>query len=349
MRHFFSAGGQQPTAGGDTATISACTARRSFAILSASALAASTLFVGMAGSADAAVAPGGGRNADGTPTYVRDAHGLAAQMCTDALNCEPGEAPDIGAYFSAEADLGPLSAGWGIEAAFLEAADGTISTRAAVSNSALFRAEGLRPNRRYTIRGPWGSHTCLSNGQGELNNKNCMFERGGEAGGPLRTGPVKSLLRARFPVRGFLGADVPQRVTGSPTGFNRVTFTGPGVNVRTNLFLITGQLADNTPMAMVNRDRLRLGSRTSTRTVTKVIRHHSVGTATARARVSKAGDNPRSFRVDNNCRSVAAGRTCAIRVSYNPGRNDRFATLVIDDNTMAKPRRVDLVGRAPRR
>ena len=318
---------------------------RAAAVLAAAAVAAGTLAAG-AGSADAAVTAGAGRTADGEPVSEHDSAGQAVAFCTTPVLCEP-PAGIIGSYFSAEADAGPVSGSWNVEAAV----NLDLPTRPAmVSNSVMFRATGLRPNKTFTIRDPWGTHRCTTDASGRLDAKNCFFERGGESGGPFRLGPVKSFLRSQFPTAGFLGADAPQRVTGSPTGFNKLTVTGPGVNVQTKLFTVTSQLAPNTPMSLLDTDAIRLGSRHSTKPVTKVIRYRSVGTAAAKPRLSKAGANPVAFTVSSNCASVAPGRQCAIKVSYRPvvGR-DKSAVLVIDDNTLAKPRHVALTGVAPRR
>jgi hypothetical protein len=323
--------------------------RRTAAVASAAALAATTLLAGT--SADAAVVAGGGRNADRTPVSFHDSQGLAVQMCIDARLCEPADAAagDIGSYFSAEAQVGPVRAIWGIDAAFLEDAAGNLTNRPAVTNSALFRAEGLRPHARYTIEGPWGTHRCVTNADGALDNKNCIFGAGGEEGGTVAQGPVESLLFPSRAPRGFLGnLTVPQTVTGSPSGFNRVVVTGPGLTARANRFVLGGQLAANQPMSLLGKTALRLGSKANTRTVTKTLRLRSVGTAPVRAQIRKAGANPVAFKVTRTCGAVAPGRSCAIQVSYNPGAHDKKAVLVINDNTLAAPRRVTLTGIAPR-
>lgn len=320
--------------------------RRSAAVLSATALTA-TAVIAASNPAGAALSRGGAANDDGTPGFIRDRQGVAVQLCTDALQCEPAAAPDIGAYFSAEATLGPMRASWGIEAAFLENAAGAITNRAAVGNSALFRAEGLRANRRYTIRGPWGTHRCFTDERGRLDNKNCLFERGGEAGGPLAAGPIKTLLRAKFPpAGGFLGGDVAQRVTGSPTGFNRVTLDGPGVHTQTRFFTISGQLVDNTAMGMVSKRRIELGNERRVEPVTKRVVYRSVGTAPARVRIRKTGENPGAFKLNNSCSRVTLnpGRKCAVEITYTPMRENSKAQLVIDDNGIAAPRKVRLKG-----
>jgi hypothetical protein len=334
----------------DNATPSgSVTMRRSVVALAATALA-STALLGAVNTADAVVRPGPGRNADGTPVFIRDSNGMALQLCTDAVNCEPPVAPDIGSYFSAEASLGPMRAIWGIDAAFLEDEAGNPTNRAAVSNTALFRAEGLRANRRYTIRGPWGRHTCLSDARGRLDNKNCLFERGGEAGGALRGGPVKSFLRASASPAGFIGSlEIPRRVTGSPSGFNRVTLTGPGANFRTNLIAVSGELMDNLPMAAVRKDSLRMGNKNKARPTQRLLRVRNIGTAPLSVRIAKSGDNPGRFRVVNNCRGVAPGRACGIRVTYRPRPGAvNTAAMTLTTNGLRAPQRVTLTGIGPR-
>jgi hypothetical protein len=320
--------------------------RRSAAVLSATALAA-TAVAAASTPAGAALSRGGAANGDGTPGFIRDRQGIAVQMCTDNLQCEPAVSPDIGTYFAAEATVGPMRASWGVDAAFLEDAAGNISNRVGVSNSAVFRAEGLRPNRRYTIRGPWGQHRCFSDERGRLDNKNCLFERGGEAGGPLALGPIKTLLRAKFPpAGGFLGGDAAQRVTGSPTGFNRVTLDGPGVHAQSRFFTIGGQLVDDTAMGMLNKNRIKMGTKRNVAAVTKSVVYRSVGTAPARVRVSKAGENPGAFKLNNGCARVALnpGRRCTIEITYRPKAQNSVAQLVIDDNGIAARRTVRLRG-----
>jgi hypothetical protein len=346
MRHFFTAvNSRSPGRRGPSR------AYRSLAVVSAAAMAA-TAVLATSGTANAGVNPGGGRNADGTPRFVRDAQGIAMQLCANTLICEAAAEPGaIGSYYEAEATAGPLRASWSIEAEFLEDAAGGISSIPAVGNSAVFRAEGLRPNRRYTIRDPWRSYRCRTDNRGRLTNKTCLFEGGGEAGGPLRRGPMKSFLVPRFSVAAdVLGGLTGSRVTGSPTGFNRLTITGPRRFKRsTPFFVVAGQLAPDRAMGVLSRKRLRLVNRDNLRRVTKTIRYRNVGTATAVVRTRRTGQRG-AFSIDNNCRrGVAPRRACTIVVTYRPvrGRN-KAAALVVDDNTLAKPRSIALTGIAPR-
>jgi hypothetical protein len=165
----------------------------------------------------------------------------------------------------------------------------------------------------------------------------------------VRRGPVKSFLVPRFSVAsGLLGGLTGSRVLGSPSGFNRVSIKGPGVNARSRFFTVSGQLVANTPMGVVNRKDLRLGKRNNARRVTRTIRYRNVGTATARVRTRKTGQRG-AFRINNGCRGgVAPGRACAIKVTYRPTRRDKAARLVINDNTLAKPRSISLRGISPR-
>jgi hypothetical protein len=320
---------------------------RALVAVSAAALAATTILIGT-GSADAAVVAGAARNPDRTPVLFKDGQGLALQLCTDARFCEPVDPADpaeIGSYFSAEAQVGPVRAIWGIDAAFLEDAAGDVSDRPGVTSSALFRAEGLRPNARYTIKGPWGTHRCTTDADGALDNKNCLFERGGEAAGTVAGGPVKSFLFSSGAPRGFLGGvEVPRTVTGSPSGFNTVMVTGPGANFRASRFVLGGEMVADQPMGLVGRTAMRLGGKQNVRPVTKTIVYRSVGSASARLRISKAGANPAAFKVSRNCGAIAPRTACRIDVAYRPGLHDKKAVLVIDDNTLAPKRRVSLTG-----
>jgi hypothetical protein len=319
---------------------------RALVAVSAAALAATTLLAGV-GSANAAIVAGAARNPDRTPVLYKDTNGIALQLCTDAVNCEPVDpaAGEIGSYFSADVQVGPIRAIWGVDAAFLENAAGQLTTRPGVTNSALFRATGLRPNARYTIQGPWGTHSCTADAQGDLNNKNCIFEGGGEAGGTVGRGPVKTFLVPSRAPRGFLGnLAVAQTVTGSPTGFNKVHVSGPGLNATSNRFVLGGQLAANQPMGMVSTTAMKLGSRSNVKKVTKTITYRSVGTAPARVQVRRAGANPVAFKVSRNCGAVDPHTSCKISVTYKPGAHDKKAALVINDNTLAPPHRVSLTG-----
>jgi Big-like domain-containing protein len=321
--------------------------RRAAALFSASALAATAL-IATAGSAGAVVTAGGAADPEGRPGFFTDSQGIRLALCTNAVNCEPADPVDPlhGGYFAAEAQAGPVLAIYGIETAEGEDAAGNPNGQAIVANVARFRGD-LAANRQYRIQGPWGTHSCLTAADGELD---CIVEAGGEAGTPVGGGPVKTFLRrVSGAPAGFLGdLETAGPVTGSPTGFNRVVVRGPAGNIvgQTNLFSVQGQMAANTPMANLSTDALRMGSGTNARPVTRNIRFSSFGTAPATPQVTKLGANPGRFAVDTSaCAAVAAGRACNIRVTYTPQNNrDASARLRIGTGIPGSARQVSLQG-----
>lgn len=320
---------------------------RPTALLAAAVLAASGIAATMAG-ADAAVTARGGENAQGTPSYYRDAEGLALQLCTDgnANLCEPAVGDHIGVYFSAEAARGPLRAIYGVEA--VQNADNPAGDPL-VSNGARFRVRGARPNTTYTIKDPWRTTRFRTNGQGDADVRR---ETGGDPD-TVRNGHVSTFLHA-VSRRGadFIGsANLTTAVFGSPSGFNKVRMTGGGQTLTIERFTLMGQKRDNTAMSSLNRRSLRLGNGTAS-AVTRSVRYSSFGTAAARPTVRKGGTNPGAFSVRETCASQAPGSGCDIIVTFRPrehANSVRRAFLTIDDNGLAAPRRVSLTGVGVRR
>jgi len=322
------------------------------ALLSVAALATTGL-IAAAAPAGAAVTTGGQADESGRPAFVRDAAGIALALCTGA-HCEPADPADPlhGGYFSAEATAGGVTAIFGIETAAAEdPATEEPTDQASLANVARFRGENLRPGGRYTIKHPWGTTTVFADDRGDLD---VVRETGGEAGTPLGSGVVKTFLRRLTAPAGFLGnLDTAGPVTGSPTGFNRVQVTGPGVDAATQRFIVNGRLRANTAMTSVETKALRLGSRTKARPSVATIPVSSFGTAAADLTVTKSGANPGAFRVQTPA-AVASGSSADIRVTYTPTANrNASATLTIADNGLAAPRQVKLTGiandtRAPR-
>ncbi len=313
---------------------------RSAAMLSIAALAVSGL-VTAAGPANAVVTQGGGDNAQGVPSFYRDAEGLALQLCVDAneVNCEPPVDDHLGVYFAADATAGPLTAIYGVEAV-QDPEAGPL-----VTSGARFRIQGARPNTTYTIRDPWGSNTCRTDATG---GADCRLESGGEAG-TVAAGHVTTFLRSlRQPASAFIGNhDLISRVTGSPTGFNRVTMTGGGQSFTTDQFSLMGQKLDDTAMSSVSTRSLSLGRPQRVEPVTRATRYASFGTAEAVPAARLTGRNPGAFIVRDNCGSQAPGSACAYEVTFRPRQHKNRtmrAVLVIDDNSLAAPRRVSLKG-----
>jgi hypothetical protein len=86
--------------------------------------------------------------------------------------------------------------------------------------------------------------------------------------------------------------------------------------------------------------------------VVRNVRYTSFGTAAARPTIRMAGLNPGAFEVRNQCGAVAPGSACNIVVTFRPRQhvNDTVhARLLIDDNGLAAPRRVQLKGVGLRR
>jgi methionine-rich copper-binding protein CopC len=318
---------------------------RSSVLLSVAALA-TTGMIAAAAPAGAAVTTGGGADARNRPGFVRDDQGIALALCADAVNCEPADAADPlhGGYFAAEAAVGPFRIIFGIETAAGEDAAGNPTDQAIVANVARFRAEGLRPGGRYVVKDPWGSTTVFADNQGDVD---FLAEGGGEAGSPLGSGPVKTFLRRLNAPAGFLGnLDTAGRVTGSPTGFNRVQITGPGVNATQRNFIVNGQLRPNMAMSTVNTPSLKLGSITKATASVGRVNVSSFGSAALSLNVTKGGANPSAFAVTNNCAAAAPGSACNVTVSYTPRANrDVSAVLTLDDPADLTPaRRVTVTG-----
>ena len=315
--------------------------RRSAALLSVAAFAATGLVASM-GPANAAVTPGGGLNDQNVPSFYKDANGVALQLCVDAneVLCEPPADGHIGVYFAADAAAGPLSAIYAVEAA-----EDEVTGDPLVSQLTRYRLDGARPNTRYTIRDPWGTRSCSTDASG---TGDCRFETNG-AFGTVQDGRISTFLRSvARPAALFIGnADVTGRVAGSPTGFNKLSVTGGGRTFTTDQFTLMGQKRDNTAMSAVNTDQLEMGRPRNAEPVVRNVRYVSFGTADARPTARLTGVDPGAFRVQNQCGAVAPGSACNLVVTFRPRQhvNDTVrAALVIDDNGLAAPRRVQLKG-----
>ena len=322
---------------------------RSTALLSAAVLVTSGIAATM-GAANAAITRGGGENASGTPNFYRDAQGFALELCLDGTpdaQCEPPADDHLGIYFAADAAAGPLSAIYGVEA--ILDADVT-PAEPIVSNGARFRFEGARPNTTYTIKDPWRTRTCRTDGTGSAD---CRFETNGQFD-TVRNGHISTFLRTVGPSGSqFIGNhNNLNRVTGSPTGFNRVLVTGGGQRFSTNQFSLMGQKRDNTAMSALSTRSLQLGNGRQADAVVKTVRYMSIGTANARPTVRKGGLNPAAFSVRDNCASEAPGTACEITVRFAPRQHAnsvKRAFLTVDDNSLAAPRKVSLRGVGVRR
>jgi hypothetical protein len=307
-------------------------------------LAISGLVASM-GAANAVVTGGGGSNAQGTPTFYKDAQGVALELCLDGtadVQCTPPDADHVGSYFEAEATLGPWRMIYAIEA-INDPVDGLM-----VINGARFRAN-IPGNKTYTIKDPWGTTKCRAqNGVAD-----CRHETAGGFNA-VSNGHITTFLHA-VSRRGsaFIGAHpLVSRVFGSPTGFNKIRITGGGRTWTTSDFSVMGQKRADTAMSAINKRSLDLGNGRKADAITRSVRYTSFGTAAARPTIRKDGLNPGAFSVRDTCAAQAPGSACSITVKFVPRQNAnsvKRAFLVIDDNGLAAPRRVSLKGVGLRR
>ena len=220
-----------------------------------------------------------------------------------------------------------------------------------VSNGARFRFEGARPNTRYTIKDPWRTRTCRTDGTGSAD---CRFETNGDFN-TVRNGHITTFLRTVGPSgSAFIGshdnlpAGSPARPPASTGSWSPVVVSA----FSTNQFSLMGQKRDNTAMSSLSTRSLQLGNGRQADAVVKTVRYMSIGTANARPTVRKGGLNPAAFSVRDTCASEAPGTACDIMVRFAPRQHAnqvKRAFLTVDDNSLAAPRRVSLKGVGVRR
>jgi len=292
--------------------------RRVAALFSASALAAAAL-VATAGSAGAVITQGGGTRPDNVPTFFQDGNGVRVAACEDLAVCVDAFDPADGVYFDAGADTQSIRAVFSVGAGF-DPAEGL-----EIDNSFRFSDAAPLPNGRYTMRHPWGTATCNAT----AGTMDCRSA--------LTATPVSTFLRTLARPAGFLGnGETPRRVTGSPTGFNRLVITGPGAfRESTNLFTVLGQMPANTAMTSVGVESVRLGNVNKAAPSTVNIPVASFGTAPAQVSVTKAGANPGRFQVLQPA-TIAQDTSGQIRVTYRP-QNNRNATARLRIATQGNP------------
>lgn len=164
-----------------------------------------------------------------------------------------------------------------LEAAF--AGPAAVDGEQSVFGRIRYRIDGLTPAASYTIRHPYGTATEIADAAGSINVTNdigCFAQAGIltcdpnnppanphnfglalQSGiGPFLTwdsfGPTPDplLVNPANPNRRYLGNPaVAHAITGSPVGQNLFSVEGPGLlaGTQTNLFTVTGRLADVTP------------------------------------------------------------------------------------------------------
>jgi hypothetical protein len=303
--------------------------RKPAALLSAAAIAA-TVLVSTAGGASAVVFRGAGVTADGIPTSMQDSQGIALAPCDVAAKCGGAFDPTDATYFSSDAQVGPIRAVNSVTAGVVP------PEPLAVGFLSRYKGTGLVPGR-YTIKDPWGTiNTCAADAGGTMDCK-------------VAAKRISSFLVGTRGGAGFVGNGVANTTfTGSPTGFNKITITGPaGFKATATHSIITGKMLPATPMSAVNTTALTLGRPRNAAPVFKNVHYSSFGTADAVPTVRLAGVDATAFKVTNPCGTVAAGSACNISVAFRPKQHVNQtvkARLIINDNGLAAPRTVALTG-----
>src|SRR4051812_14013711 len=177
------------------------------------------------------------------PSYYADSNGLALQPCLDGLPLCLTSRADLldngadgeGFYSAVAADVGVMSMGLDLEAAYLAVGEEITFQRSQYSAKS-----GLRPSATYIVTDPYGTNTCKSDSTGSIKNTACRFETAGVPGdfasalsgrlGPFLTWDTFGSTGAGAPPAGFIGDNAtPHAVVGSPTGFNKMRVSGPGI------------------------------------------------------------------------------------------------------------------------
>jgi hypothetical protein len=295
----------------------------------------------------------------GFPESYTDAAGQTVDLCVDAEECGDAtvpNAPDGEAFFwSAESADIPLSGGGTVAAIYaVEAAFGGDTDQSRIVFSRMrYRFEDAAAGT-YAIQTPWGPQTVTTSGNqsnaGEdvgcdpVGTQDCDF------GLALDT-TISTFLHSEADATDRLlgpgpGTDdaeidvVPGPVLGSPTGFNRVSVSGPGGTGSTGDFIVTGRLAgDADPVAIMSATPSGFGPRTiGTAAIQNVtVRNDGlpdapdleVGTPT----ITGAAD----FSIASNAcpATLAVDESCTIGVRFAPtATGARTATLNLPSNAL---------------
>ncbi|WP_139980359.1 choice-of-anchor D domain-containing protein [Nocardioides litoris] len=354
--------------------------RRRLASLLALPLALALPVVGSP-SADAAL---GGTIGDidpatGFPSFYTDTDGLALQLCLDDSleKCLSTQADLLGNgaageafYAIATADVGGFTAEYALEAAY--AGDGP--GQEVVFARTRYTGDGV-PGATYTFTGPYGTDTCTTDELGGLSGPACTFDEGGAEGGDVssvvtsdRIGPFLTWdtfggTGPAAPPEGYIGDPaIAHAVLGSPTGFNAVRVTGPGLTgscpalaaqpaadgcAQTTDFLVAGRLA-NGPQGVATPDAVDVGS-VSTAQVRDVT-YTNVGTADLTVTSVAVDGDPGLSLLATDCltASLPPGTSCTATVELAPGPGSRITgSLVFGDDSAAGVRIVPLAASAP--
>jgi hypothetical protein len=308
-------------------------------------------------------------------------------MCQDGLpNCLAGPElmQDVHAaggdaeafYFHASADLAGFTMESALEAAYAGDGDGqemTFQRTQAVGKN-------MTPNGRYTFTDPYRTYTCTADATGLVQPaKGCRFETTPIPGNftAALAGPIGPFLTwdtfgslTGAPPAGFIGDNTtPHAVVGSPTGFNKMRVSGPGIAgtctnsdgssvnncQETDKLVLQGKTVNTgNPAASVSSGTLDFGDvpagAPAIPPVTKTLTYANTGSVPVTiGSLAVGGANAAAFTQTNTCgtlpATIAVGARCTIDVTFTPEPGKASAaTLTITDDTPTATRNIALKG-----
>lgn len=300
-------------------------------------------------------------------------------LCSNSREAFPASPPDgMANYWSASIEpfSSPLNQGKigfrsAVVAAFGAAAEAPCAPRACAERTfSLIEvsadAGALKPGGTYRITHPFGSSTITANSSGGITSEIGREEVGCFSNPPdecawevVQTGRVGPFLRwaDEAPPAGFVGdAVTPHKVTGSPTGENLVTITGPdlGDGLSTDLFIVEGKVsAASTPppgQAGVNPDPPNLVVPTQRAGVvsppqTLRLNNHGDGNLQI-SEIQVVGTNNEDWKLSGqNCtgQTIPGGGSCEVKVTVTPSADGPTnGELTVISNAFGNPHKVAL-------
>jgi Bacterial Ig-like domain/Abnormal spindle-like microcephaly-assoc'd, ASPM-SPD-2-Hydin len=319
------------------------------------------------------------------PSYYADANGLQLQLCQDGLPyCLSGPQPiqDVHAaqggtageafYFDATATVAGFKMETGLEAAYLGAGSGQEMTfmRTQATNKT------VTPNGTYHLTDPYGSYTCTASSSGLVQpSKGCRTDQGpvpevftaaltGRIG-PFLTWDTFGTTGPDAPPAGYIGDNTtPHAVIGSPTGFNKMRVSGPGITgtctnsdgttvancQETDKLILQGKVQPGGASAALSSGTLDFGDVPASPAVTKTLTYVNTGSAPITiGSMEVTGAGASAFGLTDNCpvapTALDVGARCTVDVAFtpDPGRSSA-ATLTIADDTPTGTHDVALQG-----
>lgn len=290
------------------------------------------------------------------PAAYTDTDGVALELCLDGPprclaafdDLVPAHEDGLDAeafYFNADAEVGGIVVSNALEAAYAD--EGPDQEMVFVRNQIAHRDGALVPGAEYVVTDPYGTlSACVADANGNIRNNACRTElvsppldfTGALAGriGPFLTWDTYGAA-VGAPPTGYIGdGETPHRVTGSPTGFNRVRITGPGINAsgdqpcaadwtgpaedcgETDLFIVQGKVQPSQSARLTPAGTTDYGNTADP--VTRTFTYTSTGAdPVAVTDVTLTGDP--TFAATDTCVAagdLASGDTCTVDVAYTP-------------------------------